>query len=188
MSSMVVEPATQESSPLGTCLGACPHTPQDHASAPHPQVAASSTRDEMSSKPAHSAPDLVRGPASGSRGPDDDAGTTVEDTASTTRPSAEAAARRSSPTAVGRLSFQASSHPSTASRGIGTSTRSSGRSQSDELAHLEIARPPIGIVDTLRRKRFLSAEGPRYADRTDRVVKVTLPSPSLSQTSRIQDR
>jgi len=55
-----------------------------------------------------------------------------------------------------------------------------GSWRSDELGDLEIERPPIAVVDTLRRKRFLSAEEFTYArGRTDRIVKVTLPSPSL---------
>ncbi len=33
-----------------------------------------------------------------------------------------------------------------------------GRWRSDELGDMEIERPPIAVVDTLRRKRFLSAE------------------------------
>jgi 5-methyltetrahydropteroyltriglutamate--homocysteine methyltransferase len=52
--------------------------------------------------------------------------------------------------------------------------------QSDELGEKRIARPPIGVVGKLTRKRFLSAEEFTYTrGRTDRVVKVTLPSPSL---------
>ena len=55
-----------------------------------------------------------------------------------------------------------------------------GRWRSDELGDVEIERPPISVVDTLRRKRFLSAEEFTYTrGRTDRIVKVTLPSPSL---------
>ena len=55
-----------------------------------------------------------------------------------------------------------------------------GRWRSDELGDVEIERPPIAVVDTLRRKRFLSAEEFTYTrGRTDRIVKVTLPSPSL---------
>jgi 5-methyltetrahydropteroyltriglutamate--homocysteine methyltransferase len=43
-----------------------------------------------------------------------------------------------------------------------------------------IERPPIGVVGKLRRTRFPSAEEFVYArGRTDRVLKVTLPSPSL---------
>ncbi len=55
-----------------------------------------------------------------------------------------------------------------------------GRWQSDELGEMVIERPPIAVVGKLRRKRFLSAEEFTYARaRTDRVLKVTLPSPSL---------
>ena len=55
-----------------------------------------------------------------------------------------------------------------------------GTWRSDELADVTIERPPIAVVDTLRRKRFLSAEEFTYTrGRTDRIVKVTLPSPSL---------
>lgn len=55
-----------------------------------------------------------------------------------------------------------------------------GTWRSDELGDMEIERPPIAVVDTLRRKRFLSAEELTYMrGRTDRIVKVTLPSPSL---------
>jgi methionine synthase II (cobalamin-independent) len=55
-----------------------------------------------------------------------------------------------------------------------------GTWRSDELGDVEIERPPIAVVDTLRRKRFLSAEEFTYTrGRTDRIVKVTLPSPSL---------
>ncbi len=55
-----------------------------------------------------------------------------------------------------------------------------GRWQSDELGEMVIERPPITVVSKLRRKRFLSAEEFTYArGRTDRVLKVTLPSPSL---------
>ncbi len=55
-----------------------------------------------------------------------------------------------------------------------------GRWQSDELGEMVIERPPIAVVGKLRRKRFLSAEEFTYArGRTTRVLKVTLPSPSL---------
>lgn len=55
-----------------------------------------------------------------------------------------------------------------------------GTWRSDELGDVEIERPPIAVVDTLRRRRFLSAEEFTYTrGRTDRIVKVTLPSPSL---------
>ena len=55
-----------------------------------------------------------------------------------------------------------------------------GEWRSDELGELVVERPPIGVVGKLRRKRFLSADEFTYAhSRTDRVLKVTLPSPSL---------
>jgi 5-methyltetrahydropteroyltriglutamate--homocysteine methyltransferase len=55
-----------------------------------------------------------------------------------------------------------------------------GEWHSDELGDLVVERPPIAVVGELRRKRFLSAEEFTYArGRTDCVLKVTLPSPSL---------
>jgi 5-methyltetrahydropteroyltriglutamate--homocysteine methyltransferase len=55
-----------------------------------------------------------------------------------------------------------------------------GEWHGDEVGDQTIARPPIAVVDKLRRRRFLSAEEFAYArGRTDRVLKVTLPSPSL---------
>jgi 5-methyltetrahydropteroyltriglutamate--homocysteine methyltransferase len=52
--------------------------------------------------------------------------------------------------------------------------------QSDELGEMKVERPPLAVESTLRRRRFLSAEEFTYArGRTDRVLKVTLPSPSL---------
>jgi 5-methyltetrahydropteroyltriglutamate--homocysteine methyltransferase len=55
-----------------------------------------------------------------------------------------------------------------------------GEWHSDELGDMNVGRPPIAVESTLRRKRFLSAEELTYArGRTDRVLKVTLPSPSL---------
>ncbi|HEY7401258.1 MAG TPA: cobalamin-independent methionine synthase II family protein [Actinomycetota bacterium] len=55
-----------------------------------------------------------------------------------------------------------------------------GTWRSDELDDVTIERPPIAVMDRLRRKRFLSAEEFTYArGRTDRLLKVTLPSPSL---------
>jgi 5-methyltetrahydropteroyltriglutamate--homocysteine methyltransferase len=49
-----------------------------------------------------------------------------------------------------------------------------------EVGDRTVERPPIGVVRKLRRRRFLSAEELTYArGRTDRVVKITLPSPSL---------
>jgi 5-methyltetrahydropteroyltriglutamate--homocysteine methyltransferase len=55
-----------------------------------------------------------------------------------------------------------------------------GEWQSDELGELAVERPPLAVTAKLHRKRFLSAEEFTYAhSRTDRVLKVTLPSPSL---------
>jgi methionine synthase II (cobalamin-independent) len=55
-----------------------------------------------------------------------------------------------------------------------------GEWHSDELGDLVVERPPIAVVGKLRRKRFLSVDEFTYArSRTDRVLKVTLPSPSL---------
>jgi 5-methyltetrahydropteroyltriglutamate--homocysteine methyltransferase len=50
----------------------------------------------------------------------------------------------------------------------------------DEAGDKRIERPPIAVVGRLRRRRFLSAEEFTFARRrTERIVKVTLPSPSL---------
>jgi 5-methyltetrahydropteroyltriglutamate--homocysteine methyltransferase len=50
----------------------------------------------------------------------------------------------------------------------------------EEVGDLSVERPPLAVVSRLRRKRFLSAEELSYArGRTDRILKVTLPSPSL---------
>jgi 5-methyltetrahydropteroyltriglutamate--homocysteine methyltransferase len=55
-----------------------------------------------------------------------------------------------------------------------------GEWHSDELGEMSIDRPPLAVVSKLRRRRFLSAEEFTYArGRTERVLKVTLPSPSL---------
>jgi methionine synthase II (cobalamin-independent) len=55
-----------------------------------------------------------------------------------------------------------------------------GEWHGDEVGDATIERPPIAVLGRLRRRRFLSAEEFTYARaRTDRVVKVTLPSPSL---------
>ncbi|HEX2044451.1 MAG TPA: cobalamin-independent methionine synthase II family protein [Gaiellaceae bacterium] len=55
-----------------------------------------------------------------------------------------------------------------------------GEWHGDEVGDRTVERPPIAVVGKLRRRRFLSAEELTYArGRTDRVVKVTLPSPSL---------
>jgi 5-methyltetrahydropteroyltriglutamate--homocysteine methyltransferase len=50
----------------------------------------------------------------------------------------------------------------------------------EEVGDKNIERPPLAVVSKLRRRRFLSAEEFTYArGRSDRVLKVTLPSPSL---------
>ncbi|MGH3799391.1 MAG: cobalamin-independent methionine synthase II family protein [Pseudonocardiaceae bacterium] len=50
----------------------------------------------------------------------------------------------------------------------------------DEVADKRIERPPIAVLGRLRRRRLLSAEEFTYArGQTQRIVKVTLPSPSL---------
>lgn len=55
-----------------------------------------------------------------------------------------------------------------------------GEWRSEEVGTLVIERPPIAVVGKLRRRRFLSVEEFAYARaRTTRVLKVTLPSPSL---------
>jgi 5-methyltetrahydropteroyltriglutamate--homocysteine methyltransferase len=55
-----------------------------------------------------------------------------------------------------------------------------GEWQSDELGELRVKRPQLAVEQKLRRKRSLATEEFVYArGRTDRVVKVTLPSPSL---------
>ncbi len=55
-----------------------------------------------------------------------------------------------------------------------------GRWESEELGELVVERPPLAVEGRLRRRRFLSAEELAYArGRTDKVLKVTLPSPSL---------
>ncbi|HXY86301.1 MAG TPA: cobalamin-independent methionine synthase II family protein [Gaiellaceae bacterium] len=55
-----------------------------------------------------------------------------------------------------------------------------GAWQSDELGELRVERPPIAVTDKLRRVRSIATEEFVYArGRTQRVVKVTLPSPSL---------
>jgi 5-methyltetrahydropteroyltriglutamate--homocysteine methyltransferase len=51
---------------------------------------------------------------------------------------------------------------------------------SDELGDMNVERPPLAVTGRLHRKRFLSAEEFTYArGRTKRMLKVTLPSPSL---------
>ena len=55
-----------------------------------------------------------------------------------------------------------------------------GEWQSGELGEMKVERPPIAVQGKLRRKRFLSADEFVYAHpRTDCILKVTLPSPSL---------
>jgi len=55
-----------------------------------------------------------------------------------------------------------------------------GTWQSEELGELRVERPPLAVAGRLRRRRSLAAEEFVYTrGRTDRVVKVTLPSPSL---------
>ncbi len=50
----------------------------------------------------------------------------------------------------------------------------------NEVGNKRIERPPIAVLGRLRRRRFLSAEEFVYArGRTERIIKVTLPSPSL---------
>ena len=55
-----------------------------------------------------------------------------------------------------------------------------GEWQSGELGEMKVERPPIAVQGKLRRKRFLSADEFAFArSRTERILKVTLPSPSL---------
>jgi 5-methyltetrahydropteroyltriglutamate--homocysteine methyltransferase len=55
-----------------------------------------------------------------------------------------------------------------------------GEWHSDDLGDMSVERPPLAVTGKLHRKRFLSADEFTYArDRTDRLLKVTLPSPSL---------
>jgi 5-methyltetrahydropteroyltriglutamate--homocysteine methyltransferase len=55
-----------------------------------------------------------------------------------------------------------------------------GEWHSEELGDLNVERPPIAVVAALRRRRFPAVEEFAYArTRTDRILKVTLPSPSL---------
>jgi len=50
----------------------------------------------------------------------------------------------------------------------------------NEVGNKRIERPPIAVLGRLRRRRFLSAEEFTYTrGRTERILKVTLPSPSL---------
>jgi methionine synthase II (cobalamin-independent) len=55
-----------------------------------------------------------------------------------------------------------------------------GSWKSDVVGDLELERPPLAVRAPLRRRRFLSVDELEYAlPRTDRVLKVTLPSPGL---------
>jgi 5-methyltetrahydropteroyltriglutamate--homocysteine methyltransferase len=55
-----------------------------------------------------------------------------------------------------------------------------GNWQSDELGPMSVERPPIAVVEKLRRRRSLSGEELVYARRrTTKTLKITLPSPSL---------
>jgi 5-methyltetrahydropteroyltriglutamate--homocysteine methyltransferase len=55
-----------------------------------------------------------------------------------------------------------------------------GEWHSEELGDMSVERPPLAVTGKLHRKRFLSADEFTYArDRTNRLLKVTLPSPSL---------
>jgi methionine synthase II (cobalamin-independent) len=55
-----------------------------------------------------------------------------------------------------------------------------GEWHSDELGEVNIERPPLAVIDKLTRKRWVSVEEFAYArGRTDAILKVTLPSPSL---------
>jgi 5-methyltetrahydropteroyltriglutamate--homocysteine methyltransferase len=55
-----------------------------------------------------------------------------------------------------------------------------GEWHSEELGDMSVERPPLAVTGKLHRKRFLSADEFTYArNRTDRLLKVTLPSPSL---------
>jgi len=52
--------------------------------------------------------------------------------------------------------------------------------KSDVVGDLELERPPLAVREPLRRRRFLSVHELDYAlPRTDRVLKMTLPSPGL---------
>src|ERR1051325_9820072 len=52
--------------------------------------------------------------------------------------------------------------------------------KSGELGEMSVERPPLAVTGKLRRKRSLATEEFTYVrGRTERVVKVTLPSPSL---------
>ena len=52
--------------------------------------------------------------------------------------------------------------------------------QSDDLGKKSIERPPIAVLEPLRRQRSLGSEEYTYARaRTNRIIKITIPSPSL---------
>ena len=80
-----------------------------------------------------------------------------------------------------RLSFQ--SQMTEAVEGFGEWSLDAflwGRWRSDELGDLELERPPLAATGTLRRRRFICAHELAYArGRTDRILKVTLPGPTL---------
>jgi 5-methyltetrahydropteroyltriglutamate--homocysteine methyltransferase len=55
-----------------------------------------------------------------------------------------------------------------------------GEWHSDELGEKKIERPPIALIEPLRRRRSLCAEEFSFVrGRTSRIIKVTIPSPSL---------
>ena len=55
-----------------------------------------------------------------------------------------------------------------------------GEWQSDDLGNKSIERPPIAVLEPLRRQRSLAIEEYTYARaKTNRTIKVTIPSPSL---------
>jgi 5-methyltetrahydropteroyltriglutamate--homocysteine methyltransferase len=55
-----------------------------------------------------------------------------------------------------------------------------GEWHSEDIGEMSVERPPLTVTGKLHRKRFLSAAEFTYArGRTDRLLKVTLPSPSL---------
>lgn len=80
-----------------------------------------------------------------------------------------------------RLSFQ--SQMTAAVEGFGEWDLNAflwGDWRSDEVGDLKLERPPLAATGRLERRRFLSAEEFTYArGRTERVLKVTLPSPTL---------
>lgn len=55
-----------------------------------------------------------------------------------------------------------------------------GEWHNDQLGEEKVERPPLAVVEPLRRRRSLCAEEFAFArGRTDRTIKVTIPSPSL---------